>query len=545
VNSRYRVATLVLIVGAVLACVPVIYSLHQARKQAISDKYVLLDDVARYLQQQIHTSVAMLAQLRQEMQHSGDPPCSPAGIARLQRFSLTAPVVKGTLYVQDNRVLCSSNGALMQGMQLGPATMDGPTGINIRSGLQVPGVEGRQFLLLEQDGLGVVVDPVAMLVPFQRPDLALGSFNSRTGVYTARYGNALDSWIAPGTTDDSLSHFIDTQNGYLVARRVIRHNGVGVIVATPLSAIDKRTAKFVHWFIPIGVLAGALVLGIAWLLTRRHVSARAELLDAINKGHLFLLYQPVFDLQDGTCIGAESLLRWRHEDGTVVPPDLFIPFAEDAGLIQLLSRRVMELVQQDMKGLLRQHPRFRIGINLSPRDLQSAQTPLLLTAMQRAIGTGYGRFVVEATERGLLEEASALDVVNAIRALGIEIAIDDFGTGYSSLAYLATYPFDILKVDKSFTSTACTEAVTSQVATHIIDLACSLGMQTLVEGIETEEQATFFRNKGVVYGQGYYFGRPMPASELADFLPLHCRPGQHAAPLTEVEHVAPLQPRPS
>ncbi|MEG1681621.1 MAG: EAL domain-containing protein, partial [Stenotrophomonas sp.] len=113
-------------------------------------------------------------------------------------------------------------------------------------------------------------------------------------------------------------------------------------------------------------------------------------------------------------------------------------------------------------------------------------------------------------------------------AMGIEIAIDDFGTGYSSLAYLTTYPFDILKVDKSFTSTACTEAVTSQVATHIIELARSLGMQTLVEGIETQEQADFFRSKGVLYGQGYLFGRPMRAEDLSAFVPLHTHLGQHA-----------------
>src|SRR5690606_26370943 len=114
--------------------------------------------------------------------------------------------------------------------------------------------------------------------------------------------------------------------------------------------------------------------------------------------------------------------------------------------------------------------------------------------------------------RGLLEQESTLAVVNAIRALGVEVAIDDFGTGYSSLAYLTTYPFDILKIDKSFTCTACTDSVTSQVALHIIELANTLGMRTLVEGIETPEQAELFRSKGVNYGQGYLFGQPMTAA---------------------------------
>ncbi|MEG0886146.1 MAG: EAL domain-containing protein, partial [Janthinobacterium sp.] len=254
----------------------------------------------------------------------------------------------------------------------------------------------------------------------------------------------------------------------------------------------------------------------------------AELLRAINKGHFFLMYQPVFCLQDDTCIGAEALLRWQHEDGTVVPPDRFIPFAEDAGLIQLVTRRVLELVVKDLSGFFRQYPRFRLGVNLSPRDLQSMETPQLLADMQRAIGVGNGQFVVEATERGLLEEASAQEVVAAIHAMGIEIAIDDFGTGYSSLAYLTTYPFDILKVDKSFTSTACTQAVTSQVAEHILDLAHTLGMQTLAEGIETTEQADFFRCRGVLYGQGYLFGRPMSAEALFQFVAADTRAYQPA-----------------
>src|SRR5690606_32259550 len=129
---------------------------------------------------------------------------------------------------------------------------------------------------------------------------------------------------------------------------------------------------------------------------------------------------------------------------------------------------------------------------------------------------------------GLLEEASALSVVNAIRELGIEIAIDDFGTGYSSLAYLATYPFDVLKVDKSFTSTAYTQAVTSQVAVYILELARTLGMQTLVEGIEAAAQADFFRSRGVVYGQGYFFGRPMVAAALFEFVAANTQPGQLA-----------------
>lgn len=528
-TKRYRIAALLLLAAAILACVPVLYSLHQARKQAIREKYVLLDDVSTSIRREVAGTIGVIERLSAEMRSSGDAPCSSAGLLRMQRFGISSHIVKSTLYLQGGKVVCSSGGALMQQIALPPNPLRAADGVLVYTQVHVPGLPGHEYVILEKDGYALLVYPDGLISPFARPDLSLGLFNSMDGRYAARQGTLLPGWTTTTADTNHDGHFTDAEAGYLVVRRVLRPGGTGVIVATPLATIDTRMAQFAHWFIPIGIVAGLAVLGMALVMIRRQWSTRAELLRAINKGHFFLVYQPVFCLQDDTCIGAEALLRWEHEDGTVVPPDRFIPFAEDAGLIQLVTRRVLELVVQDLSGFFRQYPRFRLGVNLSPRDLQSMDTPRLLAEMQQAIGPGNGQFVVEATERGLLEETSAQDVVAAIHALGIEIAIDDFGTGYSSLAYLTTYPFDILKVDKSFTSTACTEAVTSQVATHIIELASSLNMQTLVEGIESQEQADFFRSRGVLYGQGYFFARPMRAADLAAFVPLHTHPGQHAA----------------
>jgi len=535
-TKRYRIAGLLLLAAAILACVPVVYSLHQARKQAIREKYVLLDDVSTSIRREVAGTIDVIERLSTEMRSSGDAPCSPEGLLRMQRFGISSHIVKSTLYLQDGKVACSSGGALMRQIVLPRHPLRAADGVLVYTQVQVPGLPEREYVILEKDGYALLVFPDGLISPFARPDLSLGLFNSMDGRYAARQGTLLPSWTTTTADKNNDGHFTDAEAGYLVVRRVLRPGGTGVIVATPLATIDTRMAQFAHWFIPIGIIAGLAVLGMALMMIRRQWSTRAELLRAINNGHFFLMYQPVFCLQDDTCIGAEALLRWQHEDGTVVPPDHFIPFAEDAGLIQLVTRRVLELVVQDLSGFFRQYPRFRLGVNLSPRDLQSMDTPRLLADMQRAIGPGNGLFVVEATERGLLEEASAQDVVAAIHAMGIEIAIDDFGTGYSSLAYLTTYPFDILKVDKSFTSTACTEAVTSQVAIHIIELARSLGMQTLAEGIETQEQADFFRSNGVLYGQGYFFGRPMRAADLSAFVPRHTRPGQHAGVQPPLKH---------
>lgn len=529
-KRHYRIAVLLLLAGAIIACMPVLYSLRQAREEAIEEKFASLDALALSLDQLVTNTTLALPGLHEEVERDGHAPCSAEGVARLQRFGLGAQFVKSALYLDGPRVVCSSNGALMDDMVLGEPNRLLSDGSRLYSQVHVPGVAGRQYVVLEKNNYALLIYPESLISPFGGPELSLGLFNLRTGNFSARVGTIHDRWGVPGEDGPRQHNFIDDEAGYLVVRRIVPATGAGIVVAAPMASVNQRTAQFAHLFIPIGITGSLLVLGMALLLSRRQVSTRAELLHAINKGHLFLLYQPVVDLQDGTCIGAEALLRWQRDNGTVVPPDAFIPFAEEAGLIHLVSRRVMELVQQDMTRFLRANPEFRIGINLSPRDLQSQQTPRLLAAMRQAIGPGCGRFVVEATEREVLEKASALEVVRAIRDQGIEVAIDDFGTGYSGLSSLVTYPFDILKLDKSFTWAACSEPASGRVARHIVELAKGMNMQTLVEGIETEEQAQFFRELGVHYGQGYLFGKPLTASELIAHVPRHSQPGQHGTP---------------
>ncbi|WP_269789515.1 EAL domain-containing protein [Stenotrophomonas sp. Iso1] len=529
-KHRHGIAATFLLAGVLLACLPVIYALHQARMQAISEKYQALDEVGLGLDRRVRNALAMLTTMQNDMSTNGEAPCSPADIVQLQQVAAQTQISIAALYLEDHRVICSSSDPLMLHLMLGPPSVKRADGIRIYADVRLPGVHDRSYAVMEKDGYALLVYPDGMLAPFVRSDLSLGLFSPGSGQYGARSGVLLDHWISPGAEAAESTHFVDEDAGFLVVRHIMQTSNTGVVVATPIANIDQRMAHFGKWFIPAGIVIGLSVLATALLLTRYQFSPHSQLLYALKKGHVFLLYQPIIDLRDNTCIGAEALLRWQYEDGTILLPDSFIPIAEDSGIIQQVTAQVLKLVERDMSSFLQGMPGFRLAVNLAASDLQSERTPELLAAMLRGIGPGCGQFVVEATERGLLEEASALSVVNAIRELGIEIAIDDFGTGYSSLAYLATYPFDILKVDKSFTSTACTEAVTSQVAVHILDLARTLGMQTLAEGIETTAQADFFRSRGVVYGQGYLFGRPMTAAELFEFVAANTRPGQLAIP---------------
>ncbi|MGH8053525.1 MAG: EAL domain-containing protein [Stenotrophomonas sp.] len=528
-KSRHRIATTVLLAGLLLACLPVLYALHQARVQAIGEKYQALDEVGLGLDRRVRSALAILPSMHSEMSSSDTPPCSPAGILQLQQVAARTQISIAALYMEDQRVLCSSSDPLMQQLLLGAASVKRADGIRIHTDARLPSMPDHRYAVMEKEGYALLVYPEGMIAPFVRPDLSLGFFTPRDGQYGARNGMLLDRWIAPDAATETENHFVDDEAGFVVVRHIMQTSNTGVIVATPIATIDRRMAEFGSWFIPAGAVIGLSVLVIALLLTRYQLSPRSQLLRALKKGQFFLLYQPIMDLHDDSCIGAEALLRWEYEDGTILQPDSFIPVAEESGIIHLITAQVLTLAEQDMGRFLQRMPGFRLAVNLAASDLQSEQTPDLLAAMLQRIGPGCGQWVVEVTERGMLEETSALGVVNAIRELGIEIAIDDFGTGYSSLSYLATYPFDILKVDKSFTSTACTQAVTSQVAVHILELARTLGMQTLVEGIESPRQAEFFRSCGVRYGQGYLFGRPMGAADLFAFVAANTRPGQLAA----------------
>ena len=245
---------------------------------------------------------------------------------------------------------------------------------------------------------------------------------------------------------------------------------------------------------------------------------RSDLQHALSLNQLELHYQPVVRLAGREILGVEALLRWNHPTRGTIPPNDFIPVAEETGLIIPIGRWVLESACHEGLRLRKRFPRtepLTMSVNLSVRQLQSET---IVSDVRHALSsTGFPAesLVLEITESLMLADTDfALHQLDALKALGIRLAMDDFGTGYSSLSYLSRFPVDILKMDRSFIGSGDNEALTSA----IIALGASLSLEVVAEGIELPEQATSLQERGCKIGQGFLFARPMASAALVEFL---------------------------
>jgi diguanylate cyclase (GGDEF)-like protein len=235
-----------------------------------------------------------------------------------------------------------------------------------------------------------------------------------------------------------------------------------------------------------------------------------DLREALVQGQLFLLYQPTFDLQSEAMTGVEALLRWRHPDRGIIPPDQFIPIAEQTGLILAIGRWVLlEACRQTADWHEQGHP-IGIAVNVSPRQLEG--NGLLEDVRDALAGSGLdpGALTLEITETTLMRDADTAALrLASLKELGVRIAIDDFGTGYSSLAYLRQFPVDALKIDRSFISGIAASRESAALIHTLVQLGKTLGLQTLGEGIEETTQLQQLQLEECDLGQGFLLARPL------------------------------------
>ncbi|MBV9980861.1 EAL domain-containing protein [Bradyrhizobium sp.] len=231
-----------------------------------------------------------------------------------------------------------------------------------------------------------------------------------------------------------------------------------------------------------------------------------DLRDAVARCQFEVHYQPFYDIQSGRRRGLEALVRWRHPKRGLVPPDQFIPLAEETGLIVPLGEWI---IRQACDDATTWPADIKLAVNLSPVQFKEAE---LFDVMQSALaksGLAPERLEVEITESVLLEQAAEnLAFIERLKSIGISLALDDFGTGYSSLSYLTTFPFDKIKIDKSFIRNLTERHEGYAIISSVVTLARGLNMAVTAEGVETPEQLDMLRSLGVNFAQGYLLGRP-------------------------------------
>lgn len=248
----------------------------------------------------------------------------------------------------------------------------------------------------------------------------------------------------------------------------------------------------------------------ARILERRRLES--DLRFAIQHGELRLHYQPRYRIADGHLVGAEALVRWQHPERGLIPPDTFIPIAEESGLILALSNWVLTTAFTTA-ACWPDH--LFVSVNLSPSEFQRGQLVERVRGMLASTGIDPARVELEITESVMLEDAqSALAVMHALKALGVRIAMDDFGTGYSSLSYLRTFPFDGLKIDRSFLNGLVEREDDGAIIQAIVGLGRALSLTVTAEGIETAEHMKLLKAVACEEGQGYYLSRPLEPAAL-------------------------------
>ncbi|HBO4520302.1 TPA: EAL domain-containing protein [Pseudomonas aeruginosa] len=284
----------------------------------------------------------------------------------------------------------------------------------------------------------------------------------------------------------------------------------------PRHGLSQYLRERVEVVFSLALFSGLPVFMLALYLFLKSPSLKSQLKQALKNRSFKIHYQPIIDSRTGFCSGAEALLRWPQPDGSMVRPDVFIPLAEEAGLIGPITDLLIEMVAHEMREVLASNSKLHIAINLCAGNINTGRVLPVISRTLENTGIKPEQIWLEVSERSILDIESTCLFLEAARKRGHIVAIDDFGTGYSNLKYLHSLPIDVLKIDKSFVSSIGTESVSSIVVFHIINMAKSLKLTIVAEGIEAQLQADYLTAYGVELMQGWLYHKALPAEKFLD-----------------------------
>jgi sensor c-di-GMP phosphodiesterase-like protein len=509
-RQRFSLALFIAATVALLVLPPWLAS-REAWRQAYEAEALQTLSYARDVLHRTENTSMQVARGIKRLQRSGYPPCSEESREIMRQIDLASSYIQAIGLVRNGVIVCSSMGDIQ--MPLGKTVYQDATGTLVYPNVPMNSPDQSPLLAVESEGYAALIHrDLPIDASTSVPGVSLAVMHMKPAHVMIARGAVDPAWLAR-LGEHRETSFEDQAHVVAIVRS---HDGVhAALAAVPIASLAQREADIARRLVPAGLLIGvAGAIGL-FLFVRERRSMGKVLKSALRRNELFLLYQPIIDLQSGDVVGAEALLRWRRPTGELISPEIFIPVAEQSKLITQFTERVLHLVAEDAGSFLATHPDFHIAINLSAADLCSPAICTQLDAMLERCGALPSNLLVEITERGFLHIDRAREVLAALRERCIDVAIDDFGTGYSSLSYLQALDLDYLKIDRAFTETIGTDAPTSDVVHHIIGIARTMELKMIAEGIDSPAQVAYLRRHGVEFGQGWLFGKPVPFADIA------------------------------
>ncbi|MFC4625090.1 EAL domain-containing protein [Daeguia caeni] len=439
------------------------------------------------------------------------PVCSAEDIAYLRQLVYHGYHIKDIARLSGDRMVCSTYlDVLPRQMPRPMANVERADGTYFYS--EGPLSDSAMFgSVMGQGNASVVLTPAAFDL-MHTPDYAFAIFlmDHESGQYARIHSHPnTDTLRPPG---NGTSETLWSEEGTIL--KGVCNQQTRICVSIGGTRIpDNWMVQLEDFFATtLGLLAGG-GFGLGWLYySNRQRPLGVRLMTALAEHRLNVVYQPLINFQSGKLVGFEALIRWQTNEGDVIPPDVFIPLAENNGQAWRVAIYVLEQVVEDMGSILRRRRDLHVNINIVADDLQNEKFLSALSYLLERANIQPQQIGLELTERTPVDFEKAGDAIVKLHARGHRIYIDDFGIGYSSLAYLGTLDIDAIKIDKSFTRTVSLSENAISIVPQIISMAHEFGLDIIVEGVETEEQAEYFRKLGIdIVGQGWYLGMPMSA----------------------------------
>jgi sensor c-di-GMP phosphodiesterase-like protein len=528
--QRFRIIAVAVVLAIIGAVAPFVVMLHVSWNLAVNAEYDRLAGFASKTITRANRSYSETKAALYAIDGANAPGCSPAHIERMRLLTVNTPSVEEIGYFEDRLLKCTSWGATPTRIELTPGDYTTSDGLEVTINMQPLVSHGKPMMAIQYKNHNALVDRLRFVDVIVDPGIKL-AIASEKGDLIATL-NAPDPQLVKSIIARP-HNGMDQDNLFAVARG----DGWTAIATQSRSDMLGNLRREQMLLMPIGAFIAVFIVGLVVWLSRKRLSPLGELTIAVQNREFIAHYQPIIELKTGRCVGAEALVRWRRPDGSLVRPDLFVPLAEESGLITAITDQVIDAVVADLNELLVAERSLHVSINLCADDVKTGRVlPIIQNALEHT-GIRPEQIWLEATERGFVDIASARATIARARELGYSVAIDDFGTGYSSLQYLQGLPLDALKIDKSFIDTIGRNTATSSVTSHIIDMAKTLNLNIVAEGVETEAQATYLRAHDVEFAQGWLLGKAMPAEQFKTFFQ-QSKQARGAIPLTTRRAIA-------